>query len=312
MAAADDKPNEVAAKKENVKTVKAYNNVGYLTSPSSRHVRILCELQEPMKRMAEAGVDNYFQIVGTHLVMHPEERAQQIAELNQQVRKGGPRDELEALNAKLRFAKSLQPMDKFYVVAMELAESIARWSEDRGARGLPRYHVCTGGGPGIMEAANRGARAGGAATLGLGSSRPEWGGDLNKYVSDELAFQFHYFFMRKFWAAYKCMGFVVLPGGYGSLDELFEFLNLVVSKKISHSLPIILIGKEFWRKAVNFEYLVECSILSQTAVDIMVVVDTAEEAFSALTSKVQEAERTNENSVVENAKRRRLGPQTST
>merc|ERR550532_353641 len=156
-----------------------------------------------------------------------------------------------------------------------------------------------------MEAANRGARLGGAATLGFGSTRPEWG-TMNKYVSSEGAFEFHYFFMRKFWMAYKCMGLVVLPGGYGCLDELFELLQLVSSKKIAHKLPIVLLGKEHWKKAINFDYLVECSMLSAESVALFVYMDTAEEAFQYLVNQVTLADKTGENAVVEDAKRRRL------
>ena len=102
-----------------------------------------------------------------------------------------------------------------------------------------------------MEAANRGAHNKGALTLGFGSTRPAWG-NLNKYVSEQGAFEFHYFFMRKFWMAYKCMGLIVLPGGYGSLDELFELLALLSSKKITHNVPIILVGTDFWKKGHLF------------------------------------------------------------
>jgi len=224
-----------------------------------------------------------------------------------QVKAGAPRDEIEALGARINYAKKLQPMDRFYIVAMELSEKIAHWSQERQAKGKSPYYVCTGGGPGIMEAANRGARAAGEMTLGLGCTRPEWG-KMNQYVSKEGAFEFHYFFMRKFWMAYKCMGMVVLPGGYGSLDELFEILQLVSSKKITHRLPIVFLGTEHWKKAINFEYLMECGMLNQESVDLIVFMDTAEEAFQYLTNEVELANETGENLVVEDAKRRRTSP----
>lgn len=302
-AAAEEKP-------ENVKTIKAYKNPEFLTSPIARHIRIMCELQEPMKRMADTGIENYVQIIGSHLLMHPEERTAQLTKLKKQIQGGGPRDEIEALQAKLRFDTSLQKLDQYYIMAMELGEKIARWSEERGRQGKPTYHVCTGGGPGAMEAANRGARQGGAMTLGFSSTRPEWGG-LNSYVSEEGAFQFHYFFMRKFWAAYKCMAFIALPGGYGSLDELFEILNLISSKKIVHRLPIILVGSDHWKKAINWDYLVESAMISQQQLDLISFKDTAEDAFSYLIGELQQGEDSNETVVVENAKRRRLGKQNS-
>mmetsp|Transcript_70403 Transcript_70403/g.205912 ORF Transcript_70403/g.205912 Transcript_70403/m.205912 type:complete len:329 (-) Transcript_70403:127-1113(-) len=290
---------------ENVPTVKAYKNVEFLTSAVSRHIRIMCEITEPAQRLNQNNVDNYILFLGSHLVMHPEDRTKQIAELEGKVKAGGPRDELEALRAKIQFSKKLQYMDKYYTIAMELGEKIARWSRERQDKGLSTYHVVTGGGPGVMEAGNRGAHSVGEMTLGFGSTRPEWG-RMNKYVSQGGAFEFHYFFTRKFWMAYKCMGLVAFPGGFGSLDELFEFLSLVSSKRITHNLPIILIGSEHWNKAFNFKYLVECGMLSQDHADMMVCIDTVEEAFQYLVKRVDLANETGENSVVEDAKRRRL------
>jgi len=296
---------EVEELTENVPTTKAYKNPDFLTSPLARHIRIMCEVQEPQKRLTEHGVDNYFLVVGSHLVMHPEERAKEISDLERQVKTGGPRAEVEALGAKLRLARKLQPMDRYYSVAMDLGERVARWSLARKGQGLPTYHICTGGGPGVMEGANRGAREAGDMTLGFGSTRPEWG-TMNKYVNPEGAFEFHYFFMRKFWMAYKCMGLIVFPGGFGSLDELFELLALIQTKKIKHNLPIILVGKEHWKKAINFEYLVECSLMSQEGADLLVYMDTAEEVFDHLVKQTQRADELGENSVVEDAKRRRI------
>uniref|UniRef100_A0A7S1S0V6 Lysine decarboxylase n=1 Tax=Alexandrium catenella TaxID=2925 RepID=A0A7S1S0V6_ALECA len=290
---------------ENVPTVKAYKNVDFLTAAGSRHIRILCEVQEPAKRLNENGVDNYMLFLGSHLLVHPEDRAKQIGDLERQVKAGGPRDEIEALSAKIRFFKKLQPMDRYYDEARKLGERIARWSKERQQRGSPGYHVVSGGGPGIMEAANKGASSVGEFTMGFGSTRPEWG-RMNKFVSPEGAFAFHYFFMRKFWMAYKCMGLIVFPGGYGSLDELFEFLSLVSSKKITHNLPIILMGKDHWKQAINFDYLVECGMLSTEHRELMVTVETAEEAFDHLVKQVNMANETGENEVVEDAKRRRL------
>lgn len=295
---------EEGGKLPNVPAIKAYKNPEFLNSSLARHIRIMCEVQEPQQRLAEHGVDNYFIFLGSHLVMHPEERRKQLAELELKVKAGGPRDELEGYRAKIRFGKGLEPMDRFYLVAMELADMIARWSHERQGKGLTTFHVCTGGGPGVMEAANRGARMAGAVTLGFGSTRPEWG-NMNKYVSPEGAFEFHYFFMRKFWMAYKCMGLLVFPGGYGSLDELFEMLALVSSKKITHNLPIVLVGKEHWKKAINFDYLVECSMLSREMLDLIVYADTAQEAFDHLVQQAEQADMSGENDVVEEAKKRR-------
>ncbi|CAJ1350912.1 unnamed protein product, partial [Effrenium voratum] len=296
---------------KNVPTIKAYKNHEYLGSPTSRHIRIMCELYEPMHRLDKHNIDNYFIIVGSHLVMQPEDRAKHIAGLEQQIKKQSSEEEVEALQGKLRFAKKLQTMDKYYVMAAELGKKLGQWNKERAANGKPSYHVSTGGGPGIMEAANRGAHEAGDTTLGFGASRPEWG-SLNKFVSEEGAFEFHYFFMRKFWMAYKCMGLVVLPGGFGSLDELFEMLVLLQTKKISHPMPIILLGEEHWKKAINFDYMLECGMLTQSHLDMLVFKNSAEDAFQYLVENVRRAEESGETEQVETAKRRRLDTHSST
>lgn len=265
----------------------------------------MCELEEPRKRLENSGIDHYFMVVGTHLVMPPEERAQHIQEMEQQVEKGGPEEEIESVQAKLRYAKKLQPMDKYYSIAQELGSLIAKWNKERAAKGLPSYHVSTGGGPGVMEAANRGAREAGEMTLGFGASRPEWG-SLNKYVSEEGAFEFHYFFMRKFVVAYKCMGLVVMPGGLGTFDELFEMLVLIKSNKIKRRMPVILVGEAHWKKAFNFEYMLECGMLTQAHLDLCVFKDSAEDAFNHLVEQVALSEACNGITSSESAKRRRL------
>ncbi|CAK9025383.1 unnamed protein product [Durusdinium trenchii] len=278
---------------KNVPTIKAYKNPDWLGAPTSRHIRIMCELYEPMKRLDAHSIDNYFIIVGSHLVMHPEDRVKHIAGLEQQLKKITSEEEVEAVQAKLRFAKKMQNMDKFYSMALELGKKLGEWNKERAASGKPSYHVSTGGGPGIMEAANRGAHEAGETTLGFGASRPEWG-SLNRYVSEEGAFEFHYFFMRKFWMAYKCMGLVVMPGGFGSLDELFEMLVLLQTKKITHPMPIILLGAEHWKKAINFDYLLECGMLTQSHLDMLVFKDSAEDAFQYLVESVRKAEESGE------------------
>mmetsp|Transcript_13470 Transcript_13470/g.24214 ORF Transcript_13470/g.24214 Transcript_13470/m.24214 type:complete len:335 (+) Transcript_13470:92-1096(+) len=289
----------------NVPTIKAYKNPDFLGSPIARHIRIMCELYEPMKRLDEYGVDNYFCFVGSHMVMHPDDRRKHIADLEALIKVGGDEEEVAGLLAKLAFTKKVMGMDKYYVMAMELAEKLGNWNKDRVSKGRSSYHVCTGGGPGIMEAANRGAASTDELTLGFATTRPEWK-RLNKYVSEEGAFEFHYFFMRKFWMAYKCMGLVVLPGGYGSMDELFELLSLLSSKKIQHRLPIILLGKEHWKKAINFEYLVECGMLAEEHLKLITFADTVEEAFEILVEQVHQSDTTGETELIQKTKRRRL------
>eukprot|EP00438_Fugacium_kawagutii_P006698 Skav219110 [mRNA] locus=scaffold1574:273215:276548:- [translate_table: standard] len=239
----------------------------------------MCELYEPMQRLDANNIDNYFIIVGSHLVMDPEERVKHISSLEQQLKKLTAEEEAK--------------------MARELGQKLGQWNKERAAAGKPpatqSYNVSTGGGPGIMEAANRGAHEAGDTTLGFGASRPEQL-DCTRavFVSEQGAFEFHYFFMRKFWMAYKCMGLVVMPGGFGSLDELFEMLVLLQTKKITHPMPIILLGAEFWKKALNFDYLLECGMLTQSHLDMLVFKDSAEDAFQYLVENVRKAEESGE------------------
>lgn len=293
-------------KLQNVPTVKAYNNLDFLTSPVARQIRIMCELQEPGIRLDACGVHNYFLFVGSSMVKHPDERSAEIAELETRVKSEGHEGA-----ARLLRAQKCSKMDKYYVMAQELATKLAALSQERQSRGLASYQVATGGGPGIMEAANRGASSAGDLTLGFGASRQEWGGSLNPYVSKEVGFEFHYFFMRKFWMAYKCMGLVALPGGYGSLDEIFELLALLTTGKIKHRLPIILLGRDHWTKVLNLAYLEECGLLSAKDLAHVHILDSVDEVFAMLKQQVEELD-LHADVDVEQAKRRRLHKTPST
>lgn len=298
-------------KTENVPTIKAYKNLDFLAAPGSRHIRIMCELQEPMKRLSDCEVDNYFLFVGSAFVRHPHERATLITDLEAKATSAECPQEAASAQEKLADCKRIQPMDKYYLLAMELAERLAQWSKDRKSHSLSTYHVATGGGPGIMEAANKGASSVGELTLGFGATRAEWG-KMNDYVSQEAGFEFHYFFMRKFWMAYKCMGLIAFPGGGGTLDEIFELLTLLSSGKIKHRLPVILIGRDHWNKVLNFAYLKECGLLPKKHLDLIYILDTVDEVFDLLTHGVEEGDTNGENGPIDMVKRRRLHKTPST
>merc|ERR1719410_2456655 len=169
----------------------------------------------------------------------------------------------------------------FDVVA-QTTRLLTEWSMRRQAEGRPAYYVGTGGGPGMMQAANQGATQGGSRSVGFGISLP-FEDRLNPYVTPDLAFEFHYFFTRKFWMSYKCMGLVVAPGGLGTCDELFEVMTLMQTGKIKRKLPVILIGKQFWKSCINWEAFVEYGMISEADASQLIFVDTADEAFEALT-----------------------------
>mmetsp|Transcript_16738 Transcript_16738/g.38559 ORF Transcript_16738/g.38559 Transcript_16738/m.38559 type:complete len:199 (-) Transcript_16738:151-747(-) len=174
-------------------------------------------------------------------------------------------------------------------VTTELARRLSEWSAARAKEGKEAYTVGTGAGPGMMEAANKGAWQANGPSVGFGISLP-FEDRLNPYVTPELGFEFHYFFTRKFWMCYKCMGLVVAPGGLGTCDELFELMTLMQTGKIKRKLPIVLIGKKFWQACIKWEAFVEYGMISESDASQLMFVDTAEEAFEALTGRLLKLE----------------------
>ena len=168
----------------------------------------------------------------------------------------------------------------YYSQARALAARLARWPTDTHAE-PNRYHICTGGGPGIMEAANRGAHDENPdLSMGYNISLPHEQGS-NPYISKQLNFEFHYFFMRKFWFMYVAHGLVVFPGGFGTMDELFEVLTLIQTEKQA-PIPVILFGRDFWQKLINFELFEELGLISKTDRNLFHMVDTVDEAFATM------------------------------
>ena len=165
----------------------------------------------------------------------------------------------------------------YYNAAVQLSESLTRWSMSLPKEHLRRFLICSGGGPGIMEAANLGARNAGGKSVGLGISLSFEQG-VNEYIPEELKFEFHYFFVRKYWFVLLAKALVAFPGGFGTMDELFETLTLVQTKKIVEVPPIVLFGSEFWNDVCDFDALVKWGTISPENVGLFKIVDTVEEA----------------------------------
>ena len=176
---------------------------------------------------------------------------------------------------------------EWYEAARSLAFRLTQWSKGLDPAGQRRFVVCTGGGPGIMEAANRGASEARGRNVGLTISLPrEEAG--NPHVTRELSFHFHYFFMRKFWLAYMAKAVIVFPGGYGTLDELFEVLTLVQTKRMTKRMPIVLFGTKYWRDVINFDALVRHGTIDAADVDLMHRTDSVEDAYEWLIHQLTE------------------------
>jgi len=178
-----------------------------------------------------------------------------------------------------------KPKSEYYTKAKNLAYKLTKWNMKK-YKDEHRFVITSGAGPGIMEAANRGANEAGGKSVGLGISLP-FEQTNNKWITKGLNFVFHYFFMRKFWFIYKTKGIVVWPGGFGTLDELFDVLTLLQCKKITRKIPIVLFGREFWEGLINWERLIEAGTISKEDLNLFIIKDSVHDTFNYLVKNMQ-------------------------
>ncbi len=252
---------------------KAYKNLDFLVSREARVLRILAEYLEPQARFQRYRVKDTVVFFGSARAV-PEDRAR---ELLREARGRGDASAVEQGEVTLRLAR-------YYEAARELARRMTEWSKGL-AQPARRFIVCSGGGPGIMEAANRGASEAAGLSIGLGISLPSEPG-TNPYITRELAFEFHYFFMRKFWFVYLAKALVVFPGGFGTLDELFELLTLVQTHKAQKQMPIVLYGREYWDDVAGFDAMVRWGTVSESDLALFHTCDTVDETFDYLRERL--------------------------
>ena len=177
-------------------------------------------------------------------------------------------------------------MSQHYENARELARRLTVWSKELDESDR-RFVVCTGGGPGVMEAANRGASEAKGLNVGLSITLPLEQHE-NPYVTRELSFEFHYFFMRKFWFTYLAKAIIFFPGGFGTLDELFETLTLLQTRKVKKHMPIVLFGSDFWRETINFDALVKYGTINEADKQLFTITDDLDEAYEIVTRELSE------------------------
>jgi len=251
--------------------IKAYKNEIFLASPDAREIRILAEYIEPEARLERYDVKDTIVFFGSARLL-PKDVAEQNLAIA--LESGGAMEKAE------RDVK----MSRYYEDARSLSAKLTAWSkalEDN----KKRFIICTGGGPGIMEAANRGACEADGINVGFNVSLPMEQNE-NPYITRELCFEFHYFFMRKFWFIYMAKAIVIFPGGFGTMDEFFEVLTLIQTQKISKPLPIILYGKDFWDRVVNLEALVEFGTIAKKDLSLFHICDDVDKAFDYITAKL--------------------------
>ena len=252
-------------------TGKAYYSRQFLESPEARPLRIIAEYLEPKARFDEYQVSDTILIFGSARIVSGEESETRL----EATKKDG--GDVDAATKRLK-------MSRYYEDTRELARRLTIWSKGLGDGGQ-RFVICSGGGPGIMEAANRGASEAKGENMGLGISLPVEQAN-NPYVTHRLDFEFHYFFMRKFWFLYLAKAAVIMPGGFGTLDELMEVLTLVQTKKVTKHLPIVLYGSEFWNAVIDFEPMVEMGTISRQDLDLFHISDTVDDAFEHITQQL--------------------------
>ena len=258
-------------KEHGEKIPKAYGDREFLNGPNARGLRILAEYLEPQSRFERHQVRDTIVFMGS--ARTPSREAAEAA-----------MSEAQAQGGDLAAAREGLGMSRYYENARELAKRLTIWSKALDGK-AKRFVVCTGGGPGIMEAANRGASEARGLNVGLAISIPVEQFD-NAYVSRQLAFNFHYFFMRKYWFAYLAKAVIVFPGGFGTLDELFELLTLVQTEKIRKRMPIVLFGKEYWNEVVNFDALVRHGTVAAKDLELVHRTDSVDETYRFITEEL--------------------------
>ncbi|MBL0062529.1 MAG: LOG family protein [bacterium] len=252
----------------------------FLHSAHARSLRILAEYLEPQSRLRLQKIRSTIVFFGSARSVPEEELAEQMVKLNEKwaTEKGITPAKIQ------KRTDSFKRLSHYYHEAERLAAKLAAHYQQ-----MPdprdRHVICSGAGPGMMEAANRGAQKIGAKTLGLSISLPHEQG-VNRYLEPPYTFEFHYFFMRKYWFVYLSRALVAFPGGFGTFDELFECLTLVQTQKIRRNLPIVLFGSEFWHSVINFESLIEWGVISPEDMNLVLITDDIDEAFDYLVNRI--------------------------
>ncbi len=222
----------------------AYRNDEFMDTPNARPLRILSEYLYPLSHFRNERIHDTVVFFGSARLME------------------------------------MGPYGRYYNEARELARKLTEWSEGL-QNSSRRFVICSGGGPGIMEAANRGAHDAGGKTIGLNIGLP-FEQRPNPFVTPDLNFEFHYFFMRKFWFAYLAKALIVFPGGFGTLDELTEILTLVQTQKLMKKIVVVLYGASFWKEIINFDALVKYGMISPEDLELFDFADDVETAFGIL------------------------------
>ena len=254
----------------------AYKNEPFLSSPDGRILRILAEYQEPLARFRREQIQDTVVFFGSARFQGGAAAKKNLTA----VEKNNAKAPSAQQQQNLKSALAAVDMARYYEHARRLAHMLTEWASQIPAR-RRRFVVTTGGGPGIMEAANLGAHEAGGKTIGLNINLP-FEQYPNPYITPALNFEFHYFFMRKFWFAYLAKALVIFPGGFGTIDELFEILTLAQTDKLAKKILVVIYGSEYWHRIMNFQAFVDAGTVSPEDLNLFKFVDTPEDAFTFL------------------------------
>jgi uncharacterized protein (TIGR00730 family) len=256
------------------KAPKAYSDTEFLNSPQARSLRILSEYVGPQARFQKEDVKDTIVFYGSARIPSKRQASKKMNELKKLKRPS--KDRAEAAKIDLE-------MSRYYEDTVDLSRRMTEWSMKQNPG--YRFVVCSGGGPGIMEAANKGAKLAGGKSIGLNISLP-FEQMPNPYITPSLNLEFHYFFMRKFWFAYMAKALVIMPGGFGTLDELFELLTLVQTKKIRKKMPVVIYDKKFWDSLLHFEEFLKKRLISKEDLKLFHIAESVDDAFDHLKTEL--------------------------
>ncbi|MGC2059894.1 MAG: TIGR00730 family Rossman fold protein [Candidatus Sulfotelmatobacter sp.] len=254
----------------------AYENEPFLSSPDGRILRILAEYQEPLSRFRREQIQDTVVFFGSARFQGGDAAKNNLTA----VEKNDGKVSANQHQDNLKRARAAVDMARYYEDARRLAHLLTEWSIQIPAR-RHRFVVTTGGGPGIMEAANLGAYEAGGKSIGLNINLP-FEQNPNSYITPSLNFELHYFFMRKFWFAYLAKALVIFPGGFGTIDELFEILTLAQTDKLAKKILVVIYGSEYWHRIMNFQAFVDAGTVAPEDLSLFKFVDTPEDAFTFL------------------------------
>lgn len=261
---------------------KAYDNKDFIHSSDGRVIRLLAEYLFPKQHFKKHNVDKAIIFFGSARTLSKDRYEDKLRHLKSKLEVNDDKAKPQ-IQAEIDKLTKLFETTNYYEDTLEISRLLTQWSLTLPQK--KQFQICSGGGPGIMEAANRGAYLAGGKSIGLNISLP-FEQNPNQFISPDLNFEFHYFFMRKFWFVYLAQAMVVCPGGFGTMDEMWEILTLLQTRKTKKPLPIVLYNEKFWKTLFNFEFLVDTGMINKEDLNLFTFANTPEQAFEYIKSEL--------------------------